>query len=151
MYNTAKDPRKKSWRGKTTYKDDIFVVFTIEKLSTYYVVGRTWLLASNRPGCKTWCLHLVARWPWQVAKESRSPQEWQGAKHHPAQLWELSDLYESGEQGSCHPRHLPPDRDSTDLRLDLSTCVLKSFLNESFHGWRKEMWTIRCLAHVGTW
>lgn len=110
MYNTAKDPRKKSWRGKTTYKDDIFVVFTIEKLSTYYVVGRTWPLASNRPGCKTWCLHLVARWPWQVAKESRSPQEWQGAKHHPAQLWELSDLYESGEWGSCHPRHLPPDQ-----------------------------------------
>lgn len=55
MHSIAKGTREKSWKEKKKkkpYKDYIFVAFGIEKLLTYYIVGRTWALASNRAELK---------------------------------------------------------------------------------------------------
>lgn len=88
MHSIAKDTREKSWKEKRKrkkpYKDYIFVALGIEKLLTYYILGRTWALASNRAELKP-CITQQPCDPGQVAKVSPSPQGWHGAKRCLAQ------------------------------------------------------------------
>lgn len=75
--------KKKKEKNKP-YKDYIFVAFGIEKLLTYYIVGRTWALASNRAELKP-CTTQQPCDPGKVAKVSLSPQGWHVAKRCLAQ------------------------------------------------------------------